>query len=295
MNVKEVLASSVEYFKKHNIENPRLDAEVLMAYVLDKERIQLYVDFDLPLQKEELDRYRELVYRRAHHIPVAYLTGIKEFMSLEFEVDRNVLIPRPETEQLVESIIEYCQENNKTVPNIVDIGTGSGVIAISLAHYIDEARVLGIDISDTALEIAGRNVKKHGLADRVKLVQGNILEPLIKIGKDNVDIVVSNPPYIDDEEYQALSQEVKKEPRIALAGGSDGLEFYRKLIPQVEKVLKNGGLLAVEIGYNQADDIRNLFSSSWHNIIVKKDYNGCDRMIFANLLLQGKEEDEIQY
>lgn len=288
MNIKEVLASTVKYFKKHNIEEPRLDAEVLLAHILNKKRIQLYVDFDLPLQKEEMDKYRDLIYKRAHHVPVAYLTGIKEFMSLEFDIDENVLIPRPETEQLVENIIEYCQDNKITEPNIVDIGTGSGVIAISLAHYMNESRVLGIDISDTALRVAKKNIEKHQLGDRVKVVQGNILEPLIRIGKDNVDIIVSNPPYINERDMKELSKEVKKEPRLALVAGYDGLKYYRQIIPQAEKILKGGGLLALEIGNKQGEEIKKLLQSSWHSIDIKQDYAGYDRMIFAKLL-QGKD------
>lgn len=282
MNIKEILSTTVEYFDKFKISDARLNAEVLLAYVLKKERIQLYVNFDLPLSEDELEEYRQLVYQRAHRIPIAYLTGEKEFMSLDIEVSEGVLIPRPETEQLVEYIIEYCQENKLLEPNIVDVGTGSGAIAVSLAHYISEAKILAIDISDKALNIAKSNIKKHELADRVKVIKGDLLSPLLKLKKDNVDIVVSNPPYIDDQGMQDLSPEVRNEPEIALYAGSDGLDYYRPLIQQAHQVLKQAGLLALEIGYNQGNTVRDLFDSNWNNISVEKDYSDHDRMVFAH-------------
>lgn len=281
MNIRELLATTAEYFKKYGLEEPRLDAEVLLAHVLKKERIQLYVDFDQPLNERELDQYRQLVYKRARNYPVAYLLGKKEFMSLDFTVNEDVLIPRPETEELVENLIEYCKSRNLTEPNIVDVGTGSGAIAVSLAYYIKGARILAIDISPGALEIARENINRYNLEDRVKVMEGDLLTPLIWLNKDNVDIVVSNPPYIDDEGMAGLSREVKKEPELALYGGVDGLDYYRRLIPQGLKVLKDDGLMALEIGYNQAAAVRELFGSSWRQVEIKKDYSGHDRMVFA--------------
>ncbi len=281
MNIKEILSTTVEYFDKFKISDARLNAEVLLAYVLKKERIQLYVNFDLPLSDDELAEYRQLVYKRAHRIPIAYLTGKKEFMSLDIRVSEGVLIPRPETEQLVESIIDYCQENDLVEPNIVDVGTGSGAIAVSLGHYIPEAKILAIDISGKALSVAKINIEKYELGDRVKVLEGDLLSPLLKLKKDNVDIVVSNPPYIDDKGMRELSPEVKKEPEIALYAGSDGLDYYRRLIPQALQVLKQAGLLALEIGYNQGDTVRDLFDSNWDNISIEKDYSDHDRMVFA--------------
>lgn len=282
MNIKEILSSTDDFFKKRQISNSRLDAEVLLSHVLKKERIQLYVNFDLPLSEDELTEYRDLVYRRAHRIPIAYLIGEKEFMSLDLTINEDVLIPRPETEQLVEYIIDYCQENNIMEPNIVDIGTGSGAIAVSLAYYIPEAKILAIDISAEALKVAKVNIEKCGLTDRVKVTEGDLLSPLLKLNKNNVDIVISNPPYIDDKGMKDLSPEVRKEPKIALYAGNDGLEYYRRLIPQASQVLKKDGLLALEIGYNQGDLVRDLFDSNWNNISIEKDYSDQDRMVFAS-------------
>lgn len=281
MNIKELLDTTVEYFKKYGLKEPRLDAEVLLAHVLKKERIQLYVDFDQPLNESELAEYRQLVCLRARHHPVAYLLGKKEFMSLEFIVNEDVLIPRPETEELVENIIEYCKNCNLAGPNIVDVGTGSGAIAVSLAHYIEGARVLAIDISPGALKVARENIARYELGDRIKVMEGDLLTPLIWLNKDNVDIVVSNPPYIDQEGMANLSPEVRMEPELALSGGIDGLDYYRRLIPQALKVLKDDGLLALEIGYDQAAAVRELFDASWSKVEAKKDYSGHDRMVFA--------------
>lgn len=281
MNIKELLSSTVGYFKKYQLTEPRLDAEVLLAHVLKRERIELYVNFDLPLNEEELKEYRQLVYRRARYIPIAQLIGKKEFMSLDIAVNKDVLIPRPETEELVENIIDYCKDMAMTEPNIVDLGTGSGAIAVSLAYYIKRAKILAIDISPLAVKIARENIEKYNLEERVKTIEGNLLLPLLNINKSNVDIVVSNPPYIDKENMEKLPLEVKEEPELALYGGVDGLDYYRKLIPQAREVLKEDGLLALEIGYDQASTVKELFVSNWRNVEVKKDYSGHDRMVFA--------------
>ena len=281
MNIRELLDTTVEYFKKYGLKDPRLDAEVLLAHVLKKERIQLYVDFDQPLNEQELGQYRQLVYLRSRHHPVAYLLGKKEFMSLELTVNEEVLIPRPETEELVENIIEYCKGRNLSGPNIVDVGTGSGAIAVSLAYYIEGAKILAIDISPGALKVARENIARYELGERVKVMEGDLLTPLIWLNKDNVDIVVSNPPYIDQAGMAQLSREVKMEPELALHGGVDGLDYYCRLIPQALRVLKDDGLLALEIGYDQAAAVRELFDSGWSKVEVKKDYSGHDRMVFA--------------
>ncbi|MEJ6951147.1 peptide chain release factor N(5)-glutamine methyltransferase [Natronospora cellulosivora (SeqCode)] len=281
MNIKEILTSTEEYLKKHGVNNPRLEAEVLLSHVMELERIQLYVHFDKPLKKGELDQYRDLVHKRAQKVPIAYLLEKKEFMSLEFFVNEDVLIPRPETEELVESLIKYCEKKSLNDPNIVDVCTGSGAIAVSLAYYLTDARILAIDISAEALEVSKKNIEKFQLSQRVKAARGDLLSPLIKLEKKNVDIVVSNPPYIDKEGMAILSEEVKKEPAIALSGGNDGLDYYRKLIPQAKSVLKIEGLLAMEIGYNQGESIKKLFDEDWKNIRVEKDLSGHDRMVFA--------------
>lgn len=281
MNIKEVLVSTVFFFEKHKIAQPRLDAEVLLAHLLQMERIQLYVNYDLPLKEDELVKYRELVKKRARRVPVAYLIGGREFMSLDFHVNSDVLIPRPETELLVEEIIKYCDDIGIDKPNIVDLGTGSGVIAVSLGYYLKEARVLGIDISSKALKIARKNIEKYQLSERIKVLEGDLLQPLISMNKNNVDIIVSNPPYISSGDLGHLAPEVRVEPQLALDGGADGLNYYRKIIEQAPLILKKDGLLAIEIGYNQFPAIKNIFDDKWSEIRVIKDYSGHDRVVMS--------------
>lgn len=282
MNIKEVLVNTEEYFQKNGIESARLDAEVLLAELLDMERIKLYVNFDYPLTDQEISQYREMIKKRARHIPVAYIIGHKEFMSLNFYVNKKVLLPRPETEILVEYLIDYFQEKDMETVNIVEIGTGSGAIMVSLGYYLDSARILGIEIDEGALEVTRKNIQKFSLTDRLKVTKGDLLKPLIKRGISNVDLVVSNPPYISEEEMDKLPPEVKKEPEKALYGGREGLDIYKDLIPQARGVLKNSGMLALEIGYQQAEAVKNILEeNNFKDIDVRKDYADKDRFIIA--------------
>ncbi|MFW5980422.1 MAG: peptide chain release factor N(5)-glutamine methyltransferase [Halanaerobiaceae bacterium] len=282
MNIKTVLKRSEAFLKKNNISNPRLDAEVLLSDLLDMERIKLYVNYDYPLTEKELNEYRKRIVKRGDHIPVAYITGHKEFMSLDIAVNKKVLLPRPETELLVEKIIDWCKEKELESPNIVDVGTGSGAILVSLGYYIKKAKILGIDISQEALEIARKNIKKHEMQERLKVIQGDLLRPLLKMNKTNVDVVVSNPPYIKKEKMETLPPEVKKEPDLALNGGKDGVEIYKKLIPQAFQVLKENGFLILEIGEDQGEMLKNLLQKNkWHQIEIKKDYADKERIVMA--------------
>ena len=289
MNIKELLNRSDQFLAERGIESSRLDAEVLMADLLDMKRINLYVKYDYPLKNLEIDNYREMIKKRAQRIPVAYITGKKEFMSLEFKVKKGVLIPRPDTENLVETIIEHCKKEKITNPQIIDVGTGSGAIAVSLAHYIEDAKVVGIDISSSALKIAHHNMEKHELTERMNILKSDLLTEFIKREIKGIDIIVSNPPYISKAEMEELSPEVKKEPKTALEAGEDGLDYYKKLIPQSEKILKNGGRLFLEIGYQQAESVKNIFGENWTKVEVKKDYAENDRIVSA--IFQTKAED----
>ncbi len=282
MNIKEVLANTVDFFKKNNIDNPRLDAEVLLAELLDMERIKLYVNFDYPLKEDEIGKYREMIKLRAKRIPVAYITGRKEFMSLDFYVNQNVLLPRPETEILVEYLIDYFNEKDMERINIVEVGTGSGAIIVSLGHYLKNARILGIEIDKKAIEVTRKNIERYSLDDRLKVSQGNLLEPLIKREIKNLNLVVSNPPYISEKEMETLPPEVKQEPKKALYGGKDGLKFYKKLIPQANEVLTKNGMIALEIGYNQAEEVEKILrDNDFTNVDVRKDYADKDRFVLA--------------
>ncbi|MFW6409405.1 MAG: peptide chain release factor N(5)-glutamine methyltransferase [Halanaerobiales bacterium] len=288
MNIKEVLQKTEDYLSKHGVTNARLDAEVLLADLLGMDRIKLYINFDYPLTAKELTTYRKRIKKRAQRLPVAYITGHKEFMSLDLEIEEGVLIPRPETEELVENIISYCKERDITDPNIVDVGTGSGAIMVSLGYYLEGARIAGIDISPRAVKVARSNIKKHELDDRLKVIKGDLLQPLIKRDKKNVDIVISNPPYIDNKGMEDLPPEVKTEPVKALAGGDDGCRVYERLIPQAARVLRPGGLLALEIGQAQVGRLEHWFQSDeWLNYKLRSDYSGRERMVFAHRVKRG--------
>lgn len=292
MNIKELLNRSDQFLAERGIESSRLDAEVLMADLLDMERINLYVKYDYPLKSTEIDSYREMIKKRAQRIPVAYITEKKEFMSLEFTVKEGVLIPRPDTENLVEAVIEYCRKEELENPQIIDVGTGSGAIAVSLAHYIKDAKVVGVDLSAQALKVARQNMEKHELSERMSILKSDLLAEFIKREMKGIDIIVSNPPYISEAEMEELSPEVKKEPKTALKAGTDGLDYYRRLIPEAEKVLKEGGSLFLEIGYRQAEAVSRLFGGSWKDIKVKKDYSENDRIVSAVLEKQAENEAE---
>lgn len=282
MNIKELLNRSDHFLAKKGIESSRLDAEVLMADLLDMERINLYVKYDYPLKNNEINSYREMIKKRAQRIPVAYIIEKKEFMSLEFKIKAGVLIPRPETENLVESVIDYCQKNQLEQAQIIDVGTGSGAIAISLAHYLPESKVVGVDISAQALKLAQQNMKKHELAQRMNILKSDLLTEFIKRKIKEIDVIVSNPPYISQAEMRELPPEVKKEPETALAAGEDGLDYYRRLIPQAKKVLKKDGKLFLEIGYQQAAAVSDIFDNNWSKIEIVKDYAAKDRIIAAS-------------
>lgn len=279
-SIGRILKWTESYFTEKGMETPRLDAEVLLSHVLKKERIYLYVHFDEPLETGELAEYRELVKRRIQHVPVAYLTGNREFMGLEFEVTPAVLIPRPETELLVQTAIEGLREVEGE-KLFADIGTGSGAICLSVLHYVPGARGETVDISAEALKIAEKNGARLGVSDRIEFHEGDLLEPLK--GR-RFHAVLSNPPYIPNGDIEGLAREVRDaEPRLALEGGSDGLDFYRRLSREVPDFLEKDGFLAMEIGIDQAQPIRRMLETEgWTSKLeVYKDLAGIERVVVA--------------
>ncbi|MGM0419965.1 MAG: peptide chain release factor N(5)-glutamine methyltransferase [Bacillota bacterium] len=284
LNIKDLLNKTEEYFRNNNLDSPRLDAEVLLADLLETDRVKLYVNFDYPLTDEQLSAYRARIKKRAQGIPVSYLTRKKEFMSLELQIEPGVLIPRPETEELVEKVLEELRGQSSSDHKIVDVGTGSGAILVSLLYYLPEAKGIGIDISPQAIRVARENLKQHDLNKRAGLIEGDLLLPLLPERKGQLDLVISNPPYIPNREYKDLEQEVKSEPRNALVGGNDGLDIYRRLIPQAAQLLRPGGLLALEIGHDQGEDIKKVFQGSeadWQKVEVFQDGGGRDRIVMV--------------
>lgn len=278
LTIGELLARAAAILRNGGISSPRLDAEVLLAFLLDKSRTGLYNDYNCPVPGSKIDQYLCMVERRLKREPVAYITGEKEFMSLMFKVNRDVLIPRPETELLVEEAIG-CKP-----VRVLDIGTGSGAIAVSLAYCLPESRVWAVDISPKALEIARFNACRHNAADRVSFLAGNLGDPLHP-GEFNgfFDLITANLPYIPTSEMDSLPEDVKDyEPRQALDGGPDGLMYYRELAPAAYRLLREDGYLLLETGWNQADELtRFLRDVGFHECCIRKDLAGLDRVLKA--------------
>ena len=280
MNISEAIKQAEQSLTKGNIESARLEAEILLANVLKVDRIYLYVHSDEILTESQSKLYEDFIQRRLSHEPAAYIIGHREFMGLDFIVNKNVLIPRPDTEILVETVIERLKDIYGTI-NIVDIGTGSGAIAISLAKFLHNTKVDAVDISETALNIAKLNANNNDLADKVKFHQGDLFVP---ISDNRYNAIVSNPPYIPSAVIDTLEPEVAKyEPKIALDGGNDGLNFYRRLMDESPAFLVDGGFLAVEIGYDQAQAVAELAKKHFNQVEVIKDLSQNDRVVVAKL------------
>lgn len=280
--ILKLLQWTTEYFQKKGIDSPRSEAEVLLAHTLGLRRIDLYLRYDQPLNPDELSRFREVVRRRSNREPSQYITGRREFWSLEFEVNPSVLIPRPETELLVEKAIECILDRGYR--RVLEIGTGSGVIAVTIAKELPVLNfIVATDISYEAIITARRNAIRHGVADRIRFVVSDLFtafkaEPLF-------DIIVSNPPYISYGEYETLAPEIRNhEPSVALLGGGpDGTDKIKVILTDGWKRLKSGGMMLIEIGYNQAGVLAQFFEevekNRSHRLNVLKDYSGFDRIL----------------
>jgi len=273
--VLQVLQSSTEYLKKHRIENPRLNAEHLLAHVLGRKRIELYLDFERKLTETELGPLRELVKRRGEGEPLQHLLGTVEFCGFTFLCDKRAMVPRPETEQLVE-LVESKIENRES--RIVDVGTGSGVIALSLAAKFPEAKILAVDVSEDALALAQENAARLNLSSRVRFLESRLLENV----EGAFDLIVANLPYISTQDRHTLSREVLRDPEIALFAGARGDELVHELIANAPSRLRPGGMLALEIGLGQRDVFLSaLAEKNYRDICLKNDYNGVTRFLFA--------------
>lgn len=264
---------------------PLLDAQVLLCHVLEVERLYLIINKDRALTNKETFEYNEMIEKRLDGMPVQYIIRNQEFMGLDFYVEEGVLVPRPDTEILIEKILDSIDLDGKY--NIVDIGTGSGAITVSLAKFIKNAHVYSIDISMKALNIARKNAHTHGVTSKISFLNGSLFEPLENIDiKGNVDVLVSNPPYIPSEEIRKLQIEVAKyEPRIALDGGVDGLDFYRKIVDNGPEYLRSGGILALEVGHDQARKVADLMKEKnrYVEIQITKDLAGIERVVSGRI------------
>jgi release factor glutamine methyltransferase len=277
MTVLEVLQSTTGYFQKHNIEHPRLNAEHLLAHVLGRKRIELYLEFERPLRESELAPLRELVKRRGAGEPLQHLLGTIEFCGRTFVCDKRALVPRPETEQLVELLISKFK-GEIAHSRIVDVGTGSGVIALSVAAEFPEAEIVAVDISEDALALARENAERLGLADHVRFLRSNLLEDV----QPGFDVIVANLPYVSTEDRQHLSNEVLHDPEIAVFAGARGHELLVKLIAHAPSYLRPGGILALEIGIGQSEALMSaLAGKNYRDIWAENDYSGVTRFLFA--------------
>jgi release factor glutamine methyltransferase len=254
--------------------NPRRDAELILAHLLGWDQAALLTHPERVLSPAEADQFESMLRRRTASEPVQYITGVQEFFGLPFEVSPDVLIPRPETEHLVEAVLgRFSREAS---PRIVDVGTGSGAIAVALAHAIPRSRVTAVDLSSAALQVAQRNAERHGVLEQLTLLQSDLLESVNAV---DFDVVVSNPPYIADGEVLE-PQVFNYEPRSALYAGPTGLEVYQRLIPQARKVLKPHGWLMLEIGYGQSPSLLKLLSD-WNEVSFLDDLQGIPRVVQA--------------
>ena len=281
MTIKEIL---IKYSKELEeiSSTPRLDVETLLQKVLGVDRLYILLNLDRVLSNDEEQLFNKFIEERLNNRPIAYIVGNREFMGLDFYVQEGVLIPRPDTEILVEEVIELAKDKGKV--NILDIGTGSGAITVSLAKYLENAKVTSVDISDIALEIGKRNAMENKVADRIDFIKSDLFSALDKNVK--FDIIVSNPPYIKREVIETLDKQVKDfEPYNALEGGIDGLDFYRAITTQAKDFLKEGGILAYEVGHDQSEDVSKLMEiDGYTNIYTRKDLQQIDRVVIGNIL-----------
>lgn len=276
--ISSLLNWTVNYFKSKNIQSARLDAEVLLSHVLRQERIYLYVHFDEPMEQNELSKFREYVKKRAQHVPIAYIIGEREFMGLPFKVTKDTLIPRPDTEILVENVLNNVDKDKEI--EIVDIGTGSGAIILSLLVNLPKAQGKTVDISSKAIEVAKENAVNLQVNDRCEFFVGDLFAPL---NDNKFDVIVSNPPYIPQKDIATLEDDVKEyEPVSALTDGGDGLSYYRRLLSKGKAYIKENGFIALEIGIYQSEDVKQIaMDNGWKNIKIIKDYAGIDRVVLA--------------
>ena len=292
--IKTLLETATDYLTEKEIESARLNAEVLLAYQLHVKRISLYLNFDQPLTEREVSGYRGLIKRRLKHEPLQYITGTQEFWSLGFRVSPHVLIPRPETEILVEQAIMLAGAFDETPLRLLDLGTGSGAVSVTLAKEIPEALILATDISGKALDLARLNAREHGVSDKIRFLQGNLFEPLT-VEKSVFHLIASNPPYVCSHEIQGLPPEVERyEPRLALDGGKDGMDFLKQIICQAPGFLKPGGWLLLEMSPYQVEDALSTLAQmdKYQNETKIEDYSHRQRVVMAQMKSKGKSSPE---
>lgn len=284
--VRRILEWTTAFFNRKSVDAPRLSAELLLAHVLSQPRIKLYTDYERPLNEKELAAYRDLVKRAGEHEPIAYLTGKAHFFGMEFDVTRDVLIPRPDTETLVENVLQTVRmETGKESPRVLDLCTGSGCIACAIGKHLKTSQVLAVDISPAAVDVARKNVERLGLSERIQVEQGDLYEPLSRVVDARpFDLIVANPPYIATADVAKLDRSVKDfEPLGALDGGADGLTLHRRILDQTDDRLLPGGRVYLEIAFDQGELAMEMIRryAFLKDAVVLKDFGGNDRVIAA--------------
>ena len=284
--VRRLLEWTTPFFTRKQVDSPRLAAELLLAHVLDVPRIKLYTDYERTLPEKQLTAYRALVQRASEHEPIAYLTGRAHFFNLEFEVTRDVLIPRPDTETLVENVVQLSRNQpGFEAPRVLDLCTGSACIAAAIAHSLKNATILATDISEPAVAVARRNVERLNLADRVTVEPGDLFDPISRQPDPQpFHLIVSNPPYVPTAQIEKLDRNVRDyEPLAALDGGLDGLVIHRRILTGAAERLLPGGRIFLEIQFDQGPTIKDIAADhkEFDDVRILKDYGGHDRVLTA--------------
>jgi release factor glutamine methyltransferase len=282
VTVLEVIQRSTEFLSKKGVDSPRLQTELLLAHLLDLPRMQLYLNFERQLSETEVDNFRDLIKRRSQREPLQHIIGSTSFCGLEFAVNRHVLIPRPETEILAEQGWKFLNSRSAQPSTALDLGTGSGCLAISLAKHCPTAQIFATDISTDGLELAKQNAARHNVPDRIHFLHGDAFAPLES--PISFDLIISNPPYIPTTEIPTLQAEVRDyDPHQALDGGPDGLAFYRRIAAEAAPFLKPGGKIMLEFGDGQTQAIREIFESQkWIVEAILEDYTQRPRILIAH-------------
>ena len=285
-NIVDLLNDSSKLLSEKGIENARLNAEQLLRHTLGMNRVDLYLNQDRFLTQTEVAAFKKYLKRRVAREPLQYILGEAEFMSLPFFVNENVLIPRPETEMLVEKTIQKCKQKfaSKDRIEILEFGTGSGCISVSLAKYLEPARITSLDISKDALKVAEKNAELNGVADRIQFMNQDFTSSkIVNYFPDKFDVLVSNPPYVSPTDFEDLPEEIRKyEPTVALSDNQDGLSFYRKIAEFSSGLIKASGFLMLELGLGQAQAVKEVFvKTSFYNVNTFQDLNEIDRILLC--------------
>ncbi len=281
--VRDLMKTAIEYLREKGFDEARLTVELLLSYALHLQRIELYINYDRPVDAKELHYFRSLFERRLRHEPVQYIIQSAFFMGLQFDVDSRVLIPRPETETLVEEALFECKNRREEKLTVLDIGTGCGNIAISIAKYCTNTHITAVDKSPEAITVAKNNAQRHGVHDRIDFLEYDIFDTSFISQLSKYDLILSNPPYIPVDEWETLQAEVRRyEPKHALTDNGDGLSFYKQIVEIANTKLKAGGVLIVEVGYNQFSKVEFFFKTKgFYNISVIYDLQRIPRVVKA--------------